>query len=103
MTISTIPTWHPQSGEDLHHEVEVLASAEDLARGDYIAIVESFGYGWYANAMPPLGDGASSMIPGMIRRGNCGDDVAKAKAWCERVAGLHPEKPGDRRTESISQ
>lgn len=76
--------------------MEVLASPDDHARSECIAVVETFGYGWYANAMPPLGDGTSSMVPGMIRRGNCGEDVEGAKAWCERIAGLHPEKPGDR-------
>ena len=35
----------------------------------------------------------------MIRLGNCGEDVEGAKAWCERIAGLHPEEPGDRRSE----
>ena len=101
MTITSTPIWHPVEGCDRHHEMEVLASPEDFARGRSIAVVETFGYGWYANAMPPHADGTSSMIPGAIRKGNSGDDVEAAKAWSERVCGVHPEKPDDRRSEPV--
>ena len=101
MTSATFPTWHPRPGKQPHHEVEILASAEDLAHGGCIAIVETFGYGWYANALPPQADGESSMIPGIIRGGNYGEHVEAAKAWCERICGLHPEKIGDRRSEAM--
>ncbi len=99
MTTPSTPIWHPGEGRDRWHEMEVLASPEDFSRGLSIAVVETFGYGWYANAMPPLADGTSSMIPGMVRKGNSGDDVEAAKAWCERICGVHPEKAGDRHSE----
>lgn len=95
MTVLSTPIWHPVQGRDRWHEIEVLASP----RGQPIAIVETFGSGWYANALPPLADGTSSMVPGMIRGGAYGDNVEAAKAWCERICGLHPEKPSDRRSE----
>lgn len=99
MTSAPTPIWHPVEGRDRSHEVEVLASSDDFAEGRSIAVVETFGYGWYANAIPPLADSTSSMIRGAIRKGNCGDDVEAAKAWCERICGVHPEQPGDRRSE----
>ena len=99
MTVTSTPIWHSVAGCDRHHEMEVLAAPEDFAQGRSIAVVETFGYGWYANAMPPLADGTSSMIPGMVRKGNSGDDVEAAKAWCERICGVHPEIAGDRHSE----
>ena len=99
MTSASTPIWHPVEGRDRHHEIEVLASIDDFTEGRSIAVVETFGYGWYANAIPPLADGTSSMIPGAIREGNSGDDVEAAKAWCERICGVHPEKAGDRHSE----
>ena len=91
------PIWHTVAGRDRSHEVEVLDA--DHAAGRCIAIVETFGYGWYANALPPQGDGTTSMVRGMIRGGAYGDYVEAAKAWCERICGLHPEKASDRRSE----
>lgn len=35
---------------------------------------------------------------GQWRRGGCFESVAYAKAWAERVAGLHPLKEGDYRS-----
>lgn len=93
------PTWHPIAGRDRWHAVEALASEADHAARQCIAIVETFGQGWYANALPPRTGDTSSMVPGMIRGGAYGENVEAAKAWCERICGLHPEKPGDRRSE----
>ena len=101
MTVPSTPIWHPIEGHDRHHEMEVLASLDDFAGGRSIAVVETFGHGWYANAMPPLADGTSSMTPGMVRKGNSGDDVEAAQAWCERICGVHPEKLGDRHSEPV--
>ena len=101
MTSPAISIWHSVAGRDRWHQVEVLANEAEYAAGECTAIVETFGYGWYANALPPQGEGTSSMVPGMIRRGNCGDNVEAAKAWCERICGLHPERPGDRRSEPV--
>ena len=63
MTVASTPIWHPVEGYNRWHEMEVLASPADFARGLSIAVVETFGSGWYANAMPPLAEGTSSMVP----------------------------------------
>lgn len=44
----TTPIWHPVVGRDRWHEVDVLADEADHVAGRCIAIVETFGYGWYA-------------------------------------------------------
>ena len=86
--------WEPRAGMDKYHELEVLIINEEE-----LGVVENFGYCWYANAFPPKYDGTSSMVPGMIRGGAFGENYEGAKAWCERICGLHPEKPGDRGSE----
>ena len=102
--MSGFPTWRPIAGSHSYgsstYEREVLATEEEHAAGVCTATIESFGFGWYANALPPQGDGTSSMVPGMIRGGNFGDRVEDARAWCERICGCHPEHADDRRTET---
>ena len=59
-----ITIWHPVAGRDRWHEVEVLADEVDHVAGRCVAIVETFGQGWYANALPPKGDGTSKNASG---------------------------------------
>ena len=89
------PTWRAVSSR-VNREPEVLANDDIIANGWHIAIVEDFGHGWIANAVPPNADGTYRIIPGMIRGGNFGDEVEAAKAWCERICGLSPEIASDR-------
>lgn len=54
-----------------------------------VARIEDFGYAIYPCAL--------NAKTGNIERGGAFDNVAKAKAWCERVAGFSPPKPGGER------
>ena len=39
----------------------------------------------------------STLQRGIGERGGAYYDRVEARLWCERVAGLHPAKPGDER------
>jgi hypothetical protein len=72
---------NPKSTEDWENEDYV---ADD---GEHIAMVETFSYGSYPHARDPA--------TGEWRRGGCFESVVEAKAWAERIAGVHPRKPGE--------
>ncbi|MGJ5075479.1 hypothetical protein [Bradyrhizobium oligotrophicum] len=58
-------------------------------RGQHIAAVEDFGYACYPRAYNPKDQ--------RWERGGAYQDRVEAKLWAERVAGIHPTKPGDER------
>ena len=58
-------------------------------RGYHIAMVEEFSYGAYPTAL--------NAATGNWERGGHFRSGVEAKLWAERVAGVHPVKPGDER------
>ena len=72
------------------HSTEVW-ECEELVTEDglHIARWENFAHGAYPSAL-------NQATGNWERGGHFGDRVA-AKLWAERVAGLHPAKPGDER------
>lgn len=110
------PTWQPVDprqhyglGRDvvIHQmDIQVLRSGAD---GPILAVLEDFGYAAYPRAL--------NSVTGNWERGGAHMGLAKydpvtkikiedgdqeearvrAKLWAERVAGLHPTKPGDER------
>ena len=113
-----VPTWQPisardhyqgYSGDELneeHQDIEVLRSGED---GPVVAVIEDFGYAAYPSALnAETGNwerggaycGLPKYRPGTLIKIEEGDDDearVRARAWAERVAGLHPLKEGDQR------
>jgi hypothetical protein len=65
-----------------------FTECEDLVTesGEVIAFVIDYDYACYPHADPQSGE---------WKRGGSFSDRAAAFLWCERVAGLHPLKPGD--------
>lgn len=57
--------------------------------GLHIARIEDFGYAAYPSAYNPKEN--------RCERGGAYDDKVEAMLWAERVAGVHPLKPGDER------
>jgi hypothetical protein len=76
-------TWQPNPYSP--DEVEGLVDDD----GSVIALVEDFGYACYPSAI--------NASTGNRERGGAYYDRVEARLWCERVAGLHPAKPGDGR------
>lgn len=74
---------NPYSRENWHCEILV---DDD---GGVIGIFEDFGYATYPTAL--------NAKTKNWERGGPHLDGVEAKAWAERVAGLHPTKPGDER------
>jgi hypothetical protein len=72
-------TWQPKNW---HCDMLVAEN------GDAIAYVEDFGYAAYPMAINATGN---------WERGGAFCDRVAAMQWAERVAGLHPAKPGDER------
>lgn len=58
-------------------------------RGHHIAVIQDFGYAAYPAAL-------NAATGNWERHGPTQDRVA-GKLWAERVAGIHPVKPGDER------
>lgn len=80
-------TWQPNphtAGDD-HYECDDLLMDGDRCIGR----VEDFGYACYPMAV--------NVKTGNVERGGAYTDRVEAKLWVERVAGLHPPKPGDER------
>ena len=61
-------------------------------KGETIARTEQF-----YKSMPTYPMALNSKT-GNWERGGPFEDGVKARQWCERVAGLHPTKPGDERS-----
>lgn len=58
--------------------------------GTHLARIEDFGMGvCYPSAI--------NAATGNLERGGPHKDPVEAMQWCERVAGIHPVKPGDER------
>lgn len=57
--------------------------------GQHIAAIEDFGYAAYPSA--------HNAATGNWERGGAYTDRVEAMLWAERVAGVHPLKPGDER------
>ena len=82
------PKWHAIAGHDEHHQIDALL-ADENDPGSIIAMVEYFGHGCHYPC-------AINAATGNLERGGPMDGIA-AVQWAERVAGLHPPKPGDER------
>ena len=59
-------------------------------RGHHMARVEDFGYAAYPSAL--------NAATGNWERHGPTQDRVEGKLWAERVAGIHPVKPGDERS-----
>jgi hypothetical protein len=77
-------TWRPNPHHDDYQDD--LLMTED---GRCIGRVEDFGYACYPSAI--------NVATGNLERGGPYYDRVEAILWAERVAGLHPSKPGDER------
>jgi hypothetical protein len=79
-----MPTWQP-TPHNVAYQDDLLMTDD----GRCIARVEAFGYACYPCAI--------SAATGNLERGGPYHDRVAAMQWAERVAGLHPAKPGDER------
>jgi hypothetical protein len=86
MTPKQQPGWTANPHTTKHHESDDILIGSD---GANLARVEDFGYACYPCAI--------SAKTGNLERGGPMRDRVEAKLWAERVAGLHPNKPGDER------
>ena len=57
--------------------------------GTILGRIEAFWYASYPCAI--------NSVTGNLERGGAYRDEVEARLWVERVAGLHPSKPGDER------
>jgi hypothetical protein len=76
--------WNVVSADDHGDEVQILVHG-----GVTVAKLEDFGYAAYPCAI--------NAATGNLERGGAYHDRIAAKAWAERVAGMHPAQPGDER------
>lgn len=79
-----IPTWKAVRDE-IGYQVEDLVDEN----GNILARIEDFGYAAYPCAV--------NAVTGNLERNGPTYDRVAGKLWAERVAGLHPTKPGDER------
>ena len=82
------PVWRPNPNVN-DYDSDVLADDEMHERGVCVATIEDFGYACYPTAL--------NAETGNVERGGPHQDRVAARQWAERVAGLHPTKPGDER------
>ena len=66
-----------------------MPNAMSLLMIGHIARIEDFGYAAYPSAL--------NAATGNWERGGAYSNCVEAMLWAERVAGLHPAKPGDER------
>lgn len=83
-----VPTWQPNP-----HTAHLASyESDDILideKGNCIGRVEDFGYACYPCAI--------NAKTGNLERGGAYSDRVAAVLWAERVAGMHPDKPGDER------
>lgn len=79
-----IARWVPNPSHSLYVDDFLLTDG-----GVLVARVEDFGYAVYPCAV--------NSLTGRLERGGAFSDAVEARLWAERVAGIHPTKPGDER------
>lgn len=79
-----MPEWKPERDET-GYQVDILVDDD----GREIAMLEDFEYAAYPCAI--------NCKTGNLERGGPHTDRVAAILWAERVAGVHPGKPGDER------
>ncbi len=75
--------WTPVKDEDGYRVDDLIVDGKTIAR------IETFSYASYPCAI--------NAKTGNLERGGGYRDEVEAKLWAERVSGLHPAKPGDKR------
>ena len=80
-----MPSWQPNPYSTESWQCDELVDDD----GGHIARVEDFGYACYPCAR--------NAVTGNWERGGAYSDRVAAMLWAERVAGVHPIKPGDER------
>lgn len=85
----TTPTWRPHP-IITDYACDILASDEHVAQDRCLAMIEDFGK---TDFVYPCAINAAT---GNLERGGP-MHPDRARAWAERVAGLHPSQAGDER------
>lgn len=84
------PTWQPVPLDEHEKDIgDYQIDALVTGGGAHVAYVQEFWYACYANAL--------CAATGEWTRGGAFLDAVSAMQWAERMAGVHPAKPGDAR------